>query len=177
MHKEQKQRRHIQNILGEYKSCQRPQNRDRERKRQWVNHERGSAMADTDIWLGKWHHLFLFSTSLSHIGSEIEKRKIARAQSKNKKSLRLKKREKVPRNVFRQTSKTLDLVSLNLCFLAHRSLLLLAKLTWIYICYFCIRSLLDNPVEKHSKALRKPDYITTSLPTQFAAWRVQDRYI
>lgn len=44
------------------------------------------------FWLGKWHHLFLFSTSLSHIGSEIEKRKIAQAQSKNKRSLGLKKK-------------------------------------------------------------------------------------
>lgn len=47
--------------------------------------ERGSAMVDADIWLGKWHHLFLFSTSLSNVGSEIEKRKIAQTQSKNKK--------------------------------------------------------------------------------------------
>lgn len=90
--------------------------RERE-KRQWVNHERGSAMADTDSWLGKWHHLFLFSTSLSQIGSEIEKRKTARAQSKNKTSLRLKRRKKFPEmSLITQTPMMLDLVSLNLCF-------------------------------------------------------------
>lgn len=105
------------NILGgEKKSCQRQTAEERE-KRQWVNHERGSAMADTDSWLGKWQHLFLFSTSLSQIGSEIEKRKTARAQSKNKTSLRLKRRKKFPEmSLITQTAMMLDLVSLNLCF-------------------------------------------------------------
>lgn len=109
---------HIRNILGGKKSPVKDKLQKREReKRQWVNHERGSAMADTDSWLGKWHHLFLFSTSLSQIGSEIEKRKIARAQSKNKTSLRLKKRKKFPEmSVITQTTMMLDLVSLNLCF-------------------------------------------------------------
>lgn len=106
------------NILGGGKKVLSKTNcRGEREKRQWVNHERGSAMADTDSWLGKWHHLFLFSTSLSQIGSEIEKRKTARAQSKNKTSLRLKRRKKFPEmSLITQTAMMLDLVSLNLCF-------------------------------------------------------------
>lgn len=179
MHREQRQK-HIENILGvgggEGGSCQRQIAGGRE-KRQWVNHERGSAMADTDTWLGKWHHLFLFSTSLSHVGSEIEKRKIARAQSKKTRSPLdwKKKKRKVPKNVLRQ-SNLYDAWScvFESLFSAHRSFLWLAKLTWISICYVCITSLLENPAVKHSKALRKPDYIITSLPKQLAAWRVPD---
>lgn len=47
--------------------------------------QRGSGMADTQTaHLAKWHHLFLFSTSLSCISSEIEKRKNAQAHPGNK---------------------------------------------------------------------------------------------
>lgn len=53
---------------GESPVEDKPQEGEKEREiergeRQRVDHERGSAMADTDIGLGKWHHLFLFSTS------------------------------------------------------------------------------------------------------------------
>lgn len=76
-----------------------------------------------------------------------------------------KEREKFPgMSSITQTSMTLDLVSLNLRFSAHRSFLRLAKLTWISTCRFSITPLLKNPAVKHSKALRKPDYINTSLP-------------
>lgn len=135
MHKEQR-RTHREHI-GRGKKVLSKTNCRREReKRQWVNHERGSAMADTDSWLGKWHHLFLFSTSLSQIGSEIEKRKTARAQSKNKTSLRLKRRKKFPEmSLITQTAMMLDLVSLNLCFRP------------IY-CFPYLQSQLDNCIVK-----------------------------
>lgn len=119
---------------------------------------------NTDIPVEYGTICFLFSTSLSHIGSEIEKRKIARAQSKNKRKNNQKKSlrsEKSSQNVT-QNAASLDLVSLIFClFQPIDHFCLAAKLTLISVCYLC--KLVENPVEKHSKALRKPDYIATSL--------------
>ena len=163
MNKEQRQR-HVQNILeGEGKSPVKDKSQERE-KRQWMNQWKRQCYGRTQtLDLENGTILFLFSTSLSHIGSEIEKRKIARAQSKKKKSPLDKKKKKKKKKSSQKCLPSLkpftalDLVSFNfyIFFVAHRSSLWLAKLTWISTCYLCIRSLMENPVEKHSKALRK----------------------
>ena len=105
MNKEQRQR-HVQNILeGEGKSPVKDKSQERE-KRQWMNQWKRQCYGRTQtLDLENGTILFLFSTSLSHIGSEIEKRKIARAQSKKTRSpldwkKKKKKKRKVPKNVF-----------------------------------------------------------------------------
>lgn len=84
--------------------------------------------------------------------------KTKQKKKQQKKSLRS---EKSSQNVT-QNAASLDLVSLIFClFQPIARFCLAAKLTLISVCYLC--KLVENPVEKHSKALRKPDYITTSL--------------
>lgn len=71
------QRKDMKNInVGEM-----PSQRQNYRRDKTVSRDRGSAMANR-LMKGKkkWHRLFLFSTSLTHVGSDIEKRKPAGAQ-------------------------------------------------------------------------------------------------
>lgn len=108
------------------------------------------------------HQLFLFSTSWSHIGSDIEKRKTPRAQSIHKKSLGWDKKKQFPkliRHLYDPPSSV--------------TFLLLAKLTWHSVTSYQL--FVGKPCWKTLKGTKKARlHYPISLPHQFAAWRVHN---
>lgn len=162
---------------GEGKSPVKDKSQERE-KRQWMNQWKRQCYGRTQtLDLENGTILFLFSTSLSHIGSEIEKRKIARAQSKKTRSPLdwKKKKRKVPKNVFRHSNL---LRRLNFFFLAHRSFLWLARdsdsdLDLHLLPPYQISN--GKPCWKTLKGTKKSQTTSPRLYlNDFAAWRVQD---
>lgn len=167
---------------GEGKSPVKDKSQERE-KRQWMNQWKRQCYGRTQtLDLENGTILFLFSTSLSHIGSEIEKRKIARAQSKKTRSpLDWKKKKKKSSQKCLPSLKpftTLDLVSFNFFFLAHRSFLWLARdsdsdLDLHLLPPYQISN--GKPCWKTLKGTKKSQTTSPRLYlNDFAAWRVQD---
>lgn len=130
-------------------------------------------MADTDTRLGKWHHLFFCLAPVDHMSvlrlrreklHELSSKKTTKNPQNPKGPFDREKKKRFPQNVVRHSHLyDAQSVSLNLCFQPSESFLRLAKSNF--------RGK-KNLLQKHSKALRKPDLVTTFLPKALAAWRV-----
>lgn len=163
---------------GGGKSPVKDKSQERE-KRQWMNQWKRQCYGRTQtLDLENGTILFLFSTSLSHIGSEIEKRKIARAQSKKTRSpLDWKKKKKKSSQKCRPSLKPftmLDLVSFNFFFSPQIiSLTSKANLDLHLLPPYQISN--GKPCWKTLKGTKKSQTTSPRLYlNDFAAWHVQD---
>lgn len=117
-------------------------------KRQWVNHDRGSAMADRHLTWKNGTICFCLAPVDHILVLRLRREKLHALSPKTRKSLTFGKKNNTKKEKFPKTSSVtqtcvmLDIVFLNLCFQPTDHSLLLAKLTWICSCYLYWKTLL-----------------------------------